>query len=315
MSLTYSLNATAYFEAVARHGSLTEAAREMEVSPSAVSQQIKVLEEQLGVALFVREGRRLAITEDGQRMFCTARTALRMLRDTQKQIRRGHEPGALTLRMPQGLAERWLTPRLGGLLVAHSDVSLRIETLRTDPVPGSPGTTVDVLFGNTAPAHMSVLKTVSDYLVPVATPDLVARQDGDMARVLSTEPIIFWSRGEVSWESWFAQSDLPHREPTIVTDCEALALDLAEAGAGVAMASVTLAARSMAKGRLVPVSPEGRMEPAVSSWFVDPMKSSDPLVLAVLDWIRTEIGRLEDEVSAIVVRFDLCGGDQRGAPD
>ena len=99
MARTENLNAILYFETVARRGTLSRAAEELSVSPSAVSQQIKLLEQQLGVKLFRRDGRQLSLTLEGEQLYQSAGTALRMLKDARRNLGRSRETRRLNLRV------------------------------------------------------------------------------------------------------------------------------------------------------------------------------------------------------------------------
>ena len=109
-----NLKATEYFEAVARLGTVTKAAEELGVSPSAVSQQIRLLEAQFGVKLFRREKRRLRLTLDGDRLFQTTTQAFGALRNARNAIARQRDTRSLTIRVSPSFGVRWLGPRIAG---------------------------------------------------------------------------------------------------------------------------------------------------------------------------------------------------------
>lgn len=102
--------ATEYFEAVARLGTVTKDVAELSVSPSAVSQQIRLLEAQFGVKLFRREKRRLILTLDGDRLFQTTTRAFGALRNARSAIARQREMRSLTVRVSPSFGVRWLGP-------------------------------------------------------------------------------------------------------------------------------------------------------------------------------------------------------------
>ncbi len=106
-----SLNAMIYFESVARHGRVARAAEELHVSASAVSQQIKQLEENLGISLFRREKRQLSLTQEGEQLYMAATSAFTALRDARKSISRQRESHQLIMRASPSFAVRWLGPR------------------------------------------------------------------------------------------------------------------------------------------------------------------------------------------------------------
>ncbi|WP_281683612.1 LysR family transcriptional regulator, partial [Thalassobaculum salexigens] len=127
MPRTPNLNGFLYFETVARRGTITRAAEELSVSPSAVSQQIKLLEQQLGVRLFRREGRLLSLTLEGEQLFQTSATALRMLRDARRHLGKTRETYRLNLRVSPSFGVRWLGPRLSDFVARYPDWDLRAD--------------------------------------------------------------------------------------------------------------------------------------------------------------------------------------------
>src|SRR5882672_6121799 len=114
------------FEAAARHLSFTKAAEELFVTQSAVSRQIQALEERLGVKLFTRRNRGLALTEAGQQMYRAADIALRTLREAADRIAPGTMRKMVTVTSSMAFCSLWLIPRLSAFRKAHADVDVRI---------------------------------------------------------------------------------------------------------------------------------------------------------------------------------------------
>jgi len=115
------------FEAAARHLSFTKAGAERFVTQSAISRQIKALEDDLGVALFRRKHRALALTEDGHRLYETCTTALSQLRGTVARIRAPDTRQVLALTTTPGVASLWLIPRLALFTKAHPGIDVRLD--------------------------------------------------------------------------------------------------------------------------------------------------------------------------------------------
>ena len=116
MSRDPTLNGMIYFEAVARHGKVARAAEDLGVSPSAVSQQIKLLEEMLGVSLFRREKRQLSLTLEGEQLFKAVTSALGLLRNARQTVSRQRTSHQLIIRIVPSFAVRWLGPRLADFI-------------------------------------------------------------------------------------------------------------------------------------------------------------------------------------------------------
>lgn len=120
------------FEAVARHGSFTRAARELHVTQGAVSHRIKALEEQLGCALFVRRARGVELTAEGRALAESARPAFALLREGTGAVERVRSGGVFTLNCSPSFAIRWLVPRLPGFRSRHPDIDFRIAAAFRD---------------------------------------------------------------------------------------------------------------------------------------------------------------------------------------
>ena len=123
-----SLNGLRAFEAAARHQSFTRAAEELNVTQTAISHQIKRLEEQLGLRLFIRRNRRLLLTEEAQAYLPALRAAFDQLNEATERLLRRDSQGRLTVSTLNSFATKWLVPRLAGFQEAHPELDLRITT-------------------------------------------------------------------------------------------------------------------------------------------------------------------------------------------
>ncbi len=124
------LNALRAFEASARHLSMKEAAAELSVTPGAVSQLVRGLEQRLGTQLFRRGNRSLVLTEAGQNYFAPIRHAFRQIGEATRRLRALPNAGVLTVSAPPAFAASWLVPRLGRFRARHADIELNIATTR-----------------------------------------------------------------------------------------------------------------------------------------------------------------------------------------
>ena len=121
------LNALRAFEAGARHLSFTKAAEELFVTQAAVSHQVKLLEQDLGVALFRRMTRKLALTAEGRRLLGPVGAALDAIAEAAGALRAGAGGGTLTLSLTPTFGVRWLAPRLGRFWTAYPEIELRLQ--------------------------------------------------------------------------------------------------------------------------------------------------------------------------------------------
>src|SRR5437868_2298566 len=124
------LNSLRAFEAVARLGSMKEAAKELAVTPGAVSQQIALLEDRIGTRLFQRLIRSLELTEAGRTYFSPIRAAFRQIEEATRRVTAISESRLLTLSAPPAFATTWLVPRLGDFHKSHPEIDLRVVTSR-----------------------------------------------------------------------------------------------------------------------------------------------------------------------------------------
>src|SRR3954464_4690501 len=124
------MNALRAFEATARHLSMKEAAVELAVTPGAVSQLVRGLEERLGTRLFLRANRSITLTEAGQAYFVPIRHAFRQIGEATRRLNAMPRAGMLTVSAPPAFAASWLVPRLGRFSDRHPDIELSITTTR-----------------------------------------------------------------------------------------------------------------------------------------------------------------------------------------
>ncbi len=174
-----SLNSLRMFEAAARHLSFTAAALELNVSQAAVSQQMRTLEAQLGVKLFTRRARKLAITPAGDDLAVATRTALLSINQSLDRIRGTSESSTLTVTTLSSFASHWLVPRVDAFQRTHPDMELHVHT-SDDPVD---------LLGGRIDAALRLAATprdglVTEFLMPegfclVAAPAIAERIEKD----------------------------------------------------------------------------------------------------------------------------------------
>jgi LysR family glycine cleavage system transcriptional activator len=238
------------FEAVAAHLSFSAAADALNVTPAAVSQQIKTLEAYIQVPLFRRSGRRVEITEEGLELLPEVRSGLEKLEAALQQMKHHRRAGPLQISLLSSFLQIWLLPRLRSFRRKFPDTELRFHTSR-DLVDFSRSTThIAIRFGRGDYPNLHSEKLLDDWLVPVASPELI-KQFGmiDRGATLSKYPLL--ESDDVSWRVW-AQADEESawnsRTPSIADSAGILAA--AEEGLGYALARWTLVTRALQKGTL-----------------------------------------------------------------
>lgn len=245
------------FDAAARHLSFTKAAEEIFLTQSAVSRQIKTLEEQLGVALFQRRHRALVLTEAGRNFHQAATDALRLLHDAAARIR-GGGGRRLTLTATIGFASLWLIPRLNDFRARHPDIDIRIDA--NNRLIDLAREEVDVAIRYCPPdlAPPGAQRLFGEHVIVVCSPAL-ARDPGlatpaDLARHV----LLHYDRPDgvapwLSWEVWLevqGVAGLKAAGSVVFTAFDHL-MQAAINGQGVGLAPTPLARRLIADGKLV----------------------------------------------------------------
>src|ERR1700688_280657 len=244
------LGALRMFEAVATQLSFSAAADALNVTPAAVSQQIKALESYIQVPLFRRNGRRVELTDEGCELLPAVRAGLEKLESALQQIKQHRRAGPLQITTLSSFLQIWLLPRIRSFRRKYPTIELRFHTSRA-LVDFRPTTHhVAVRFGHGNYPNLHSEKIFDDWLVPVASPDLI-KQHGMIERGTDLSKYPLLESGDEPWTLW-SQTDEEaawlSRAPSI--DDSAGLLAAAEEGLGYALASWTLVTRALQKGTL-----------------------------------------------------------------
>jgi LysR family transcriptional regulator, glycine cleavage system transcriptional activator len=252
------LNALRAFEASARLASVQRAAHELNVTPSAVSQQVQNLERWVGFALLERHARRLQPTPQGRIYLGAITAAFDQIAAATATLAEGRVPRTVCVTCTPGFTVQWLVPRLQQFQDRHPEIDVRIDAstrlldLRTEEVD------LAVRHGNGRYPGLVSEKLLDDDLIPVASPRLLAgrnrvRRPADLVRhrLLHIE-----TRDD--WRLWFAAQgiDIDWRRGPLLVDT-AIGVQAAVAGKGIILIRRSLAADELATGRLVAPLPQG----------------------------------------------------------
>jgi LysR family glycine cleavage system transcriptional activator len=288
-----SLSSLKAFEAAARHLSMTRAAEELRVTPGAVSLQVRELETSLGVTLFVRKPRQLALTETGADYFAALRPAFRILREATDTIRSQVRPDIVTLSCTTGFAIQWLLPRIEVFQTAHPDIDLRIGTTARLVDFRSDGVALAIRHGLGGYAGLVSEKLVDDDLIVVASPSLSARLgDNPHPRTLKDQTLIH-DAGRNDWRLWLEAAGVPEidwrKGPLIAPDSNA-ALEAARAGIGFSLMRQGFVGEDLKEGRLVSVFSSG-IKSRFAYYIVYPPEAMERgSVRKVRDWLLSQAG-------------------------
>jgi LysR family glycine cleavage system transcriptional activator len=298
------LSALRAFEAAARHLSLTNAARELHVTPGALSHQIRGLEELLGVKLFERKVRAIALTDAGKQLYPGLQTGFAQIRDALASFEAAGQPNVLVVSTSPGLTSKWLAPRLYRFASAHPYIDVRISSSAANANFTTDG--IDLAIRNMPidPAPDPSLeseKLLDLTYIPVCTPRLLDKFGPvKNARALARLPLIhdesLAARGaSPSWSEWFkaaAVDNVDLKRGLRFTSADH-ALDAAEEDAGVLLTHDIMAYDGLRTGRLViPV----RLSIAAGRTFhLVRLKARRPSAAmdAFAAWIKEEVAALD----------------------
>ncbi len=289
-----SLNGLRAFEAAARHLSFTLAAAELNVTQTAISHQIKRLEEELGLRLFVRKNRTLALTPKAKDYLPGVRAAFNDLRLATDRLLRKDEDNVLTVSTLASHAAKWLLPRLSAFQEAHPGIDVRITT-STSLVDFKNGD-VDaaIRYGRGHWPGVRAQWLMADELFPVCSPALLnsarpLRCPEDLAHYT----LLHTSGGyDDDWRQWLTAAGLPtdiSKQPGVSFDLIFMTVQAAIDGIGVAMGRTSYVQDDIAKGRLV--VPFKIALPADAGFYlVSPESSDEPQKLKLFrQWLLAAV--------------------------
>lgn len=293
------LNALRAFEASARHQSFSLAAQELNVTPAAVGQLVRTLEDWLGSPLFVRStsGRaRLVTTEVAEQALPDIRAGLERLAVGLERLRSGSAGGVLTVTVSPAFAAKWLLPRIERFQAAWPETDLRLDT-NLKPVDFvAQRIDVGVRYGRGQWPGLAAEKLMDEEVYPVCAPALLAtatlQAPGDLrGQVLIHDQSVDTSTGFASWQAWLRHAGV-QGVPTdrgLRINNSAAVLQAAIDGQGVALARSVMAHDDLAAGRLVRLFPQVRLESALAYYVVyRPECIAQPKVAAFRDWLLRE---------------------------
>lgn len=293
-----SLPSILALEALDRLGTATAAAAELNLTQGAISKQLQVLEGQLGVALVIREGKRLVLTQAARDFVAESRKALKILSDASLTLRANPRGGTLNLAILPAFGMRWLAPRLADFAAAHPEVTVNLST-RLRPFDFA-ATAFDaaIHYGRRDWPGVSYLKLMDEQILAVASPAL-AQTRHSAAKDLLDYPFLQLESRTGDWSRWLAHHGLPgQRPPAMLFDQFATMAQAAVHGLGLALLPTFLIDKELRDGLLVPVF--GPPIPAIGSYYlVWPEARPQRAALASFrDWlVRTQdLGRNDDTV-------------------
>jgi LysR family glycine cleavage system transcriptional activator len=289
-----SLNGLRAFEAAARHLSFTNAASELNVTQTAISHQIKRLEEELGLKLFIRQNRALALTPQGHDYLPGVRAAFNDLRLATDRLKRRDNDHVLTVSTLASMASKWLLPRISAFQRAHPDIDVRITTSTSMVDFKSGDVDAAIRYGRGQWPGLRADWLTADDLFPVCSPALRTGKKALLKPQDLADYTLLHSSGgyDDDWRLWLTAAGLPadiSKQPGLTFDMIFMTLQAAIDGLGVAIGRTTYVEGDLAKGRLV-VPFDMRMPADAGFYLVSPEASSDSRKLkAFRDWLLSQV--------------------------
>jgi LysR family transcriptional regulator, glycine cleavage system transcriptional activator len=282
--------AISMFHAAVRAGSVSRAAQELGVTPSAVSQQIHSLELFLGTALLVKVGRQIKLTEAGERYYDMISGGVEQIVEATHRLRGYRAVTVLTIRAAPSLSSKWLLPRLGSFIAKHPQFEVRIDGTNEPTNFDREDIDIDLRHGEGRWPGLFVEGLAEERFLPVCSPDYAAA-GSLMPADLVNHRLIHSVKSLVQWTHWFATLGIvpDRRWHRVLFDRSHMVVDAAVGGLGIALESNLFMWQELRQGRLICPVAEPPPITAVTQWIVCPhnrLRLSK--VRAFIEWLRAE---------------------------
>ncbi len=289
---TPSLRFLKTFHIAGKRGSFKAAAEELCVTPSAVSHQMKVLEQQLGLALFDRGPRSLTLTAAGAHYLETVDTLFARLESVTAQLRRRYSRAVVRLQVSPFFASEMLVPRLSSFSALHDDIDLQIESDIAPNRSHSADMDVSIVVGAGGWADLQATRLFPQSYVAACSPALKRRIRIRRPLDLVEQPLIVHRYRPDLWERWAAMLGVPALRPKQLIEFDSMAsiVHAAEQGVGIALVSAPLAARRFAAGSLRRVFDRELATGDSYYMLAQPEDAERPAVRALIGWLLQQYG-------------------------
>ncbi|NRR30198.1 LysR family transcriptional regulator [Oxalobacteraceae bacterium] len=285
------LSALRAFEAAARHGSFKHAANELAVTPTAISHQIRLLEEYTGVSLFERQVRKVVLSDAGAALYPVLRDGFNAFETALQHLGKPPTRRRVIISATNAFMARWLAPRVADFGKSYPEIDLELHASDQAVDLGSEVADIAIRYGRGPYPGMVAERLFTDCFAPLASPQLGPIELADLDRL----PLIDfkWTHEHPlnpSWKNWCAAAGLPWkaRHGQLLFSDEGHAIQAALAGQGIALLSLELVAGDIAAGRLA--QPFG---PSIPGHTYHLVRSAGhlpgPHVASALAWLRGQL--------------------------
>ena len=284
-----SLASLRALEALDRLGTATAAAEELALTQSAVSRQLQVLEEQLGVSLIIREKRRMHMTQAGTRYAAEVRAALSQITRASMQLHVHPGAGGLSLAILPSFGMRWLVPRLAHFVALHPDVTVNLSTRLTPVAFQNDPFDAAIQYGSGHWVECQSLLLREETLIPVCAPSLLDGANITEASDLGALPLLHIETRPEAWNAWLASHDAPPPKTAGARfDQFSTITQAAIHGLGVALLPDFIAEQELASGRLI-AAYGGPTRSLGAYYLVWPdSNAQNPALRLFRDWIASQ---------------------------
>jgi LysR family glycine cleavage system transcriptional activator len=282
--------AISVFHAVARLGSITRAAEELGVTPSAVSQQVQTLEVSLGTALVAKAGRSVKLTEAGERYFESIGGGIDLVTEATQRMRGVRSVTTLTVRATPSLSTKWLLPRLASFINAHPDIELRLDGTNEPTSFLKENVDIEIRHGAGQWPGLFSEGLALERFIPVCAPTFASAASVSPTDLVRFR-LIHSVKSQMQWQRWFTLAGVLNQQTwrRLLFDRTHMAIEAASTGLGVALESDLMMWRELVEGRLVCPVESPPAVALVTQWVTCPydyLRHSK--VKAFLSWIRQE---------------------------
>ena len=291
------LNALRAFEAAARRLSFTKAAEELNVTPGAISQQIRQLEEFAGAPLFRRTGRQVFLTDMGQAALPLLTASFEQMTEAVHMMRAPQRRNRLMVSSAPSFAAKWLAHRLDGFQAQFPDAEIWISADLALVDFSGPDIDLAVRYGPGDYEGLRVDKLMSESVLPVCAPSLLEGENAIRKPEDLTDHVLLHDESPErdpscpDWTNWLAARTVKGvnsaRGPRF--NQSALVVEAAVAGRGVALAKRAIAAGDLEEGRLVAPFADGSADIGFAYWIVWPRgRTQSQIARAFIKWLKEE---------------------------
>lgn len=292
-----ALNALRAFEAAARHLSFTRAAEELNVTPGAISQQIRQLEEFSGAPLFRRTGRQVLLTDAGQSALPLLTNAFELMAEAVHHMKAPARRDRLMISSAPSFAAKWLAQRLESFQLAHPEAEVWVSADLALTDFNSTDIDLAVRYGRGGYDGLRVEKIMPEAVLPVCSPELLKGPKALNTPEDLAHHVLLHDEGPEhdptapDWKSWLAARNVTNVDPTRGPrfNQSSLVVEAAAAGRGVALAKRAIAAGDLESGRLVAPFADGTEDIDFAYWIVWPKwRTPSKLARSFIAWLKAE---------------------------